>query len=425
VKNFWLLLVLALALGTTLAWAMNYAQFAHRSAFFGEITTDGSVTALNVMQKLKEYHSDSTASVELQSDPTFDFGVMGPGSNGSHEFVIKNVGNDALKLTLGASTCKCTLGSLKNDELAPGESTSVELEWTISGDKSTFEQSAELRTNDPFQPAILLTVTGLVIREIEFDPKQIPFGEVSSGEPFEVSTKMYSYFDEKIEVLSAKFGSEELTSLADFEFDEFQPSEDDGVHKRAKQGFLITAKIKPGLRQGPMVTELQIKFKKPGKVDSAGQDSEAADLKDGAESDEYYVYAECAGRVLGALTMLESSKLRRTDAGGYIWNLGRVGAEDPLEFRSLLALKGSERDNTNLTIGETYPSDVVQAEFGAPLGRGSMRLYPLILKLKASEETTDLLGKNKDDFGWVWIESDNPKVSRMKVAVKALIEPRP
>ena len=123
--------------------------------------------------------------------------------------------------------------------------------------------------------------------------------------------------------------------------------------------------------------------------------------------------------------MIESSALRSTDGGGYIWTLGKIDAEDKLEFRALVALKGSERDSTILTVGETYPSDVIEAEFGQPLGKGQMRLFPIILKLKAGDQTIDLLGKNKDDFGWLWIESDNPKVSRMKVAVKVFIEPRP
>ncbi|MEM6474516.1 MAG: hypothetical protein AAF802_33600, partial [Planctomycetota bacterium] len=119
----------------------------------------------------------------------------------------------------------------------------------------------------------------------------------------------------------------------------------------------------------------------------------------------------------------------RTDGGGYIWNLGRIDKEAPLEYTALVALKGSEMEGTNLTIGEVSPSEVIEAEFADPLGKGkgkgSMRLYRLRLKVKPGDEPLDLLGKNKDDFGSVWVESDNPKVSRMRVAVKLLVEPRP
>ncbi len=126
------------------------------------------------------------------------------------------------------------------------------------------------------------------------------------------------------------------------------------------------------------------------------------------------------------MRMLENSRLRSTSGGGgYIWSLGRLDGEASLDFKAFVALKGSQREGTNLTIGEVYPDGVVSAELGDPLSKGSMTLYPLKLKLQASDELTDLLGKNKDDFGWVWVESDNPKVPRMRVAVKVLLEPRP
>lgn len=401
---------------------MNYVEYGHRDAYFGEITLDGSVTADNVMAKLEEYHTDSAAVAELQGDANHDFGVMAPGSKGKHTFVIKNAGDDPLTLELGATTCKCTLGDLKKNQLGPGETTSVELEWTVAAGKSTFEQSAELRTNDPLQPAIKLTVSGLVISDLEFDPKRVTFGEVTSGEGFEFSTKLYSYYDTEIELVKGSFGSEELTKLSEVSFEEFEPSEDDGVHQAARQAFRITAKVQPGLRQGPLLTNMLINFNKPG-----GETVEQTDSgdTDGAEETMMTAVAEVAGRVVGSLTMLENANLKWTDSGGYIWSLGRVSADDPLEFKALVALKGSQRDRTNLTIGETFPSDVMQAEIGEPLGKGTMRLFPLTLTLKPGDEPHDLLGKNQDDFGLIWIESDNPKVSRMKVAVKVFVEPRP
>ncbi|WP_253154061.1 DUF1573 domain-containing protein [Stieleria tagensis] len=401
---------------------MNYSAYGFRKAKFGEITMDGTVTADNVMEKLKEFHSDSAAIAELQSDKNYDFGAMAPGTKGTHEFVIKNTGAEPLKLELGASTCKCTLGSLKDSELMPGESTSVELEWTVSSDKKTFSQSAELRTNDPTQPAIRLQVSGLVIREIEFEPKEVSFGEVLSGDEFQFTTKMYSYYETQIEPTKVSFGSEELTKLSDFKIEPFEVSDADGVHKQAKQGFNVITTVQPGLRQGPMVTTMNVGFKNPDyKAPTDATATNNVDDKDQL----YYASAELAGRVIGSLTMIESSKLKSTSGGGYYWSLGRLDSEDSLEFKALVALKGSEKDTTNLTIGEVYPSDVIQAEFDAPLGKGSMQLFPLKLKLTPGDKTIDLLGKNKDDFGWVWIESDNPKVSRMRVAVKVLIEPRP
>ncbi|MEL6109391.1 MAG: DUF1573 domain-containing protein [Planctomycetota bacterium] len=421
-KNYWLILFLSLLLGTSFAWAMNYVQYGRRTAYFGELSMDGAVNADNVMQVLATYHSTSMAKVQIKGEPTFDFGAMPPGGEGEHEFFITNVGDEALELEVGATTCKCTLGSLGETKLPPGETTSVKLEWTVAAEKNTFSQSAELRTNDPSRPAIKFTVKGLVIREIEFEPKTVTFGEVASGEPFEFRTKMYNYLDNQIDITQGKFGSTSLSELAEFEFEPFEPSEADGVHQRALQGFDILVKVKPGLRQGPMVTSMVVAFNKLDGQGSPIEEASDSNLEEGLFS----TATECAGRIIGSLSMLENSKLRRLDGGGYVWTVGKLDDVEALpEVKGFVALKGSEMENTTLSIGKVSPDDVIKVKLGKPLKRATSHLYPISLTFETRDEMVDLMGKNKDDFGSIWIESDNPKVSSMRIAVKVALPPNP
>jgi hypothetical protein len=53
-----------------------------------------------------------------------------------------------------------------------------------------------------------------------------------------------------------------------------------------------------------------------------------------------------------------------------------------------------------------------------------MVLYPLEIELVRSEEPVERLGNSKDDYGSIWIESDNPKVTKMRIALKFAIEGR-
>ena len=53
-----------------------------------------------------------------------------------------------------------------------------------------------------------------------------------------------------------------------------------------------------------------------------------------------------------------------------------------------------------------------------------MTLYPLEIEVVPGDESMARLGKNQDDFGNVWIESDNPKVTKMRIAVKFAVDPR-
>ncbi|MEM6470694.1 MAG: DUF1573 domain-containing protein, partial [Planctomycetota bacterium] len=350
-SKFWIFIIFSLIVGTTFGWATNYFDYGHREARFGEIRMDGSVNAENVMEKLKEYQSDSRAVVEIEGKTEYDFGVMAPGATGNHSFVIRNAGDEPLKLELGATTCKCTLSDLDSNLLQPGESTKIDLEWTVTAEKKSFLQSAEVRTNDPLKPAVRLTVSGLVIRDMEFEPEKIVFGEIPSGEGFEFSTVLYSYFDDPIELIDGIFSSKSLNELAEFNFERIDPSEESDVHKRAREAFRITVNVKPGMRQGPVMTNMSVKFRK--KVDDGKPLAASVTPNDG----HFNAVAEVAGGIIGALRMIESTKIKRTDGGGYIWNLGRIDKEAPLEYTALVALKGSEMEGTNLTIGEVSPSE--------------------------------------------------------------------
>ncbi|MEM6365589.1 MAG: DUF1573 domain-containing protein [Planctomycetota bacterium] len=412
-NKYWIVTLLAVVFGSTAGWAINYVEYGRQDAYFGEMTLDGTINAENVMERLAKGESKSAARAEVEGETTFDFGVTSPNAEGSHTFVIRNDGGEPLTLKMGATTCKCTLGKLDDEALQPGESTSVNLEWKVQTKESVFEQSAELRTNDPNRPAIRLTVKGIVIREVEFEPKQIAFGDVTATQEFEFGTNFYSYFDTPVEIIDVDFGSKTLQELAETRFEEFDPAEEGGIHHRAKQAFRITTKAKTGLRQGPLVTNMRVQFRK---LDADGNR---------VNDDVFNSTVEVAGRVIGSITMIENLKLRETaKGGGYIWTLGRLDRDASLDFKAFVALKGSQREGTILTIGEVYPDQVVSAELDAPMTKGTMTLYQLKLKLQPSDEMIDLLGKNKDDFGWVWIESDNPKVPRMRVAIKVLLEPR-
>ena len=122
--------------------------------------------------------------------------------------------------------------------------------------------------------------------------------------------------------------------------------------------------------------------------------------------------------------MITSSKLTGQTGGGYVYDFGRITKDDPLKVKTFVVLKGSDRDNTNLSVGEIYPDGVVKATLGEPKGRGSMKLYPLELELIPGKELIERLGNDNEDYGSVWIESDNPKVTKMRVALKFAIEPR-
>src|SRR5688572_28228631 len=54
---------------------------------------------------LPEFRIDAT---------TYDFGVIERGSSKSHAFKVTNMGDAPLQISVGATSCKCTLGNVDN-----------------------------------------------------------------------------------------------------------------------------------------------------------------------------------------------------------------------------------------------------------------------------------------------------------------------
>ncbi|MCH1497042.1 MAG: DUF1573 domain-containing protein, partial [Rubripirellula sp.] len=268
-KNLWTWILLSALLGIATAAVANYTTFGSREAFFGPFGTNNEMTAADLPAYRQSLLPDGRPKVELVDEPSFDFGLMAPDTEGEHLFRVKNIGTGDLRLRLGASTCKCTLGDLEKESLAPGEETEIKLSWTVKAGLTEFSQSAEVITNDPDAVVIRLAITGEVAREIDLVPETWTFGEVATGEAFEVTGKVYSFLDTDIELTDLVFTKEELTELSEFEISPFTPTEtNDGIRGIARQGFVVTARVKPGLRQGAVSQNLRMQL---NRLDESGK----------------------------------------------------------------------------------------------------------------------------------------------------------
>ena len=114
---------------------------------------------------------------------THEFGQMDPSSSASHAFQITNAGRAPLKLTLGPTSCKCTLSGLDKQELQPGETANVKLEWNTGRTKERhFARSAVVLTNDPLRKEIEFVVQGDVKMLAGLDQENIVLPPLSPGE---------------------------------------------------------------------------------------------------------------------------------------------------------------------------------------------------------------------------------------------------
>ena len=109
-----------------------------------------------------------------------DFGMIDPHTTATYDFTISNEGVDPLSVQIRETSCKCTMGDLKNPLLLPGESTKVTLTWNTGYKAEEYTQTATLVTNDPLKETVVLTVSGEV-RAKFIAPDKIGFNKSDPG----------------------------------------------------------------------------------------------------------------------------------------------------------------------------------------------------------------------------------------------------
>ena len=424
VIRFCIVLGLAAAVGGVVGWSINYSRFGHRTAHMGEMVYQGEVKGGNYAEHLASFTQAENPKVELLGGDTYDFGSMAPNEKGEHRFVIKNVGDGDLTLRLGATTCKCTLGTLKSERLEPGEETDVLLEWNVKTNEKTFSQSAQILTNDPDQYAIDLKVSGRVVYQIEMVPDTLTFGEIASSEGAQLTAKIFNYMTPPIENPEVRFSSDELNELSEVTIEPFEPSAADGPNAKAVQGFNVSIDIKPGLRQGPVSQNLIFTFtqESDGELVAENADIEIKENASSPESEKMQFTALITGKVVGSIGMIPNPRLEETESGNFIYDFGQIGADGPFEAKVFVVLKGENRDEEKLSVEAVVPEDVIKATLGEPLRRGTMTLYPLEFELIPGPEPIKRLGRNKDDYGKVRVVSEREGGDKLTIGLQFSLE---
>lgn len=166
------------------------------------------VAEIKLKNELLTESKNATFPMAEVDQTEFDFGMLDPHTTASHSFRVVNKGKDPLALEVLGTSCKCTTGSLVNGLLRNGESTDVTLTWNTGREAEHYVQTASLKTNDPLNPSIELSVKGTVRAELVV-PEKINFAVSDPAHQTRSSFVVYSQLWDSISV-------SEVTSDLDF-----------------------------------------------------------------------------------------------------------------------------------------------------------------------------------------------------------------
>ena len=332
----------------------------------------------------------------------YDFGVGERNTPQHHEFEIRNDGDAPLKIEVAHTTCKCTVAELVKEQLAPGESTKVRLEWEAKGYLDEFTQSAELHTSDPAHPILRLTIHGRIIQTVRPEPEEIQLPSLSANEDATATVKLYGFTEEPLEILEHSFDNPDQREHYALDVVPLT-AEDVAEVADAKQGYLLTLHVKSGLPVGPLTQTIRLKTNVPT-----------------ASTIEIPVHLTISSDI---------SFIRATGGRGFnpeknLLALGKLKSAKGAKAKLYIFVKGPYRDSTTIEIESVEPEEVLQVKLGEPvaLGNGALIRYPLEIEIPPGQAPLNRQGGEQGKLGKIVFRTTHPEAKEVRLFVQFAIE---
>lgn len=325
-----------------------------------------------------------------------DFGSMSRGALGQHTFVIRNDGATPLKLAKKNVTCKCTTFKIDKEELAPGETTNVYLEWRPAAEELHFEQSAEvLAENDPLRPVIALTISGRVIDIARPERWEMLLTDISANEASHMRLKIFCYSGARFEIAKHEWVNPTHTEKFRVRFEPLT-SEEIAAEKDATSGVAVLLDVDPGLPLGSIDETLRLT---PSLVEVKPMDIR--------------VRGSVASDLLLAGPRVVPEKL--------LVNLGNIDRAVGLKTTVLLLVKGPFRDSTQLSLTAVEPSGELVVKLGEP-DRSNPKVvrYPVSLEIPAG--TSPVARSSEGAHALVKLAATHPQFKELTLKIRYVVK---
>ena len=328
-------------------------------------------------------------------EPHFNFGTMQRGTTKTHEFVIQNVGTAPLRLEVGQTSCKCTLGDVTGKPVPPGESTHVRLEWSAKSDRGPFRQSAAILTNDPRNSQVELTIEGEVMETSGVMPPELMFDKVSAGESESAEVYVMAMLQDELQVTEAELSDPATRDKFDVRIEPVEREE--LPNAAAKDGVRITVTTKPGLPVGRFNQWLSLRTNLP----------EAEKLE-----------IPVIGRVVGDISVHGRGWI---EAQGVL-AMGRVKSGEGRKARLNVVVRGEDAAGVEFDVQSIDPPEL-KVTLGEPQQLKETLLHvPVEIEVPAGTRPMVRLDTAQGDEGRIVLKTTHPKVKELVLGVRFAVE---
>ncbi|MBI1883725.1 MAG: DUF1573 domain-containing protein [Chlamydiae bacterium] len=118
------------------------------------------------------------------------WGEVIQGTQAAYPFVFKNTGNAPLKIIKIQTSCGCTAAIAGKNELAPQESSEINVTFNSAGRQGEFSKAIQVYSNDPQSPKFELMIHGKIRTLLQIQSPTLNFGVMKLGSSAEREIKI-------------------------------------------------------------------------------------------------------------------------------------------------------------------------------------------------------------------------------------------
>jgi len=392
-----LIIVIPVLLGVAIGGALGWWSVRHRPWPGYPILAEAQSAQLPPSKGGDQQSSEPQPKIEVLEN-TYDFGRIESNSVVRHEFTVKNVGQAPLRISIGDSSCRCTVLNLDSGDIPPGESRTVTLEFNGKDYFGPVSQHATILTNDPKQPQVTFTVKADVVKSIRVVPSEIVFSRVVKMQPAVGEAKIYVFRDQPVQVTGIELAhKDDNAQFIDLDIQPLSP-EDLKVEPGAKAGYRVTVRLKPGLPLGPIQQKIRV----------------LTDQKDMPELE-----IALAGRVESDVNIVGVG----WDAARGILHLGRINQSTGAERRVMLRLTPLAGQSLKVEVERTVP-DFLQVTIEEPrIVEASLSLFvPITVRVPPGVGPANYFGLDEAQLGKVILKTNHPDAPEVKILVRFAVD---
>jgi len=333
-------------------------------------------------------------------EPLHEFGEMDQTEVGRHTFVIYNGGSGPLTLGQGTASCSCTIANVSRNQIPPGESAEVTVEWKPANFFGELNKTVTFPTNDPEKQSLVLTIHGQVLAPFRFDPPNISFHGMSAKETVERTANLLVYKAEPCEILGYEWGTKKTAEHFGLVYDAIPTEELAKMKPQPKSGYKLTFVARKGMPTGPLVQTVAIKTSlKPEPITVP-------------------IY----GHVTADITLIGPREFKPDMNLLYLGNVPQ-GTEKRVDMSMLLV--GSHRDSTEFTVKKVVPEQL-EVTVGKPKQGygGNSALVPIKIVLPKTAKQQAWLSSQPEEMGEIVLGTTHPDYPELRILVRvAVVEP--